>query len=34
VRVAAVSGVIVIVTLIGLIAAESFGGVTRQIGAR
>lgn len=34
VRVAAVSGVIVIVTLIGLIAAESFGGVSRQIGAR
>jgi putative spermidine/putrescine transport system permease protein len=34
VRVAAVSGVIVIVTLIGLIAAEAFGGVTRQIGAR
>src|SRR3954452_17928215 len=34
VRVAAVSGVIVIVTLIGLIAAEAFGGVTRQIGTR
>jgi putative spermidine/putrescine transport system permease protein len=34
VRVAAVSGVIVIVTLVGLIAAEVFGGVTRQIGSR
>lgn len=34
VRVAAVSGVIVIVTLLGLIAAESFAGVTRQIGSR
>ncbi len=34
VRVAAVSGVIVIVTLIGLIAAEAFGGVARQIGTR
>jgi putative spermidine/putrescine transport system permease protein len=31
VRVAAVSGVIVIVTLFGLICAEIFGGVTRQI---
>jgi putative spermidine/putrescine transport system permease protein len=34
VRVAAVSGVIVILTLIGLICAEIFGGVTRQVGAR
>src|SRR3954447_24967163 len=34
VRVAAVSGVIVIVTLLGLIAAESFAGVARQIGGR
>jgi putative spermidine/putrescine transport system permease protein len=34
VRVAAVSGVIVILTLIGLILAESLGGVTRQVGAR
>ncbi|MDQ8728251.1 ABC transporter permease [Bradyrhizobium sp. LHD-71] len=34
VRVAAMSGVIVIVTLIGLICAEAFGGVTRQVGAR
>ena len=31
VRVAAVSGVIVIVTLVGLICAEIFGGVTRQL---
>jgi putative spermidine/putrescine transport system permease protein len=34
VRVAAVSGVIVIVTLIALIGAEAFAGVTRQIGDR
>jgi putative spermidine/putrescine transport system permease protein len=34
VRVAAVSGVIVVVTLMGLIAAESLAGVTRQIGTR
>src|SRR3954454_22081203 len=34
VRVAAGFGVIVIVTLLGLIAAESFAGVTRQIGGR
>jgi putative spermidine/putrescine transport system permease protein len=31
VRVAAVSGVIVVVTLLGLICAEALGGVTRQI---
>jgi putative spermidine/putrescine transport system permease protein len=34
VRVAAVSGVIVVLTLIGLICAEIFGGVTRQVGVR
>jgi putative spermidine/putrescine transport system permease protein len=34
VRVAAVSGVIVLVTLTGLVCAEIFGGVSRQIGSR
>ena len=34
VRVAAVSGVIVLVTLAGLVCAEIFGGVSRQIGNR
>src|SRR4051794_6742088 len=34
VRVAAVSGVIVIVTLIGLVGAEALGGLTRQIRER
>ncbi|MEY9182378.1 putative spermidine/putrescine transport system permease protein [Bradyrhizobium sp. USDA 326] len=34
VRVAAVSGVIVLLTLAGLVCAEIFGGVSRQIGSR
>lgn len=34
VRVAAVSGVIVLLTLAGLVCAEIFGGVSRQIGTR
>lgn len=34
VRVAAVSGVIVILTLIGLICAEALGSVSRQVGSR